>query len=608
MVAKRRTEAEKVPASSRSTAGDFGFIFDEGVDMKAKFGQALMVAALAGAAVSVAQAQSITTLFNQNNSGSAGGANYFQIVVGSSPITITSIEINTLAAAGTIVPCRVYTAANTHAGNEANPGAWTLQAEGTGTSAGTNTPTPITLGSSIVLAANTSYGIAVTLSATSGTPAAASLAYSGTGTNPAPGVNQYSNGDLTLNLGTATNVLFSGTPFNPRIWNGTINYTIGGVTGACCLPSGACVTTTSSNCTAQSGTYQGDGILCVNVSCPQPPTGACCLFSGACSVVTAAACTAQGGTYQGNSTVCGTCPGVPPVFFSNCNISTGATTLSGVAAPAGGVWSETARDETDPTTANTTAGFGGTGALRLADDFVVPAGGMNVAYVRGYAYLTGATTTGVTAATLQIWNGPPNAGGTVIFGDTTTNRLANNSFSNIYRCFNTVTPPTCGGATTIPDQTRRLQYVYMTVNQFLPAGTYWIDFNYTGASFSPPSVQADAIGRQCDPNNSNGLQFNAAWVPLADAGQGCVPTPVNQDLFFDVLGTAPSTGPVCYANCDNSTVQPCLNVGDFSCFLNSFASGASYANCDNSTTPPVLNVGDFACFLNAFASGCSSCV
>ena len=63
--------------------------------------------------------------------------------------------------------------------------------------------------------------------------------------------------------------------------------------------------------------------------------------------------------------------------------------------------------------------------------------------------------------------------------------------------------------------------------------------------------------------------------------------------------------PTCYANCDNSTTAPALNVQDFSCFLNAFAAGDSYANCDASTTAPALNVQDFSCFLNAFATGCS---
>lgn len=61
----------------------------------------------------------------------------------------------------------------------------------------------------------------------------------------------------------------------------------------------------------------------------------------------------------------------------------------------------------------------------------------------------------------------------------------------------------------------------------------------------------------------------------------------------------------CYANCDASTTTPILNVVDFSCFLNLFASGDPYANCDQSTTPPTLNVLDFSCFLNRFAAGCT---
>jgi uncharacterized membrane protein len=63
--------------------------------------------------------------------------------------------------------------------------------------------------------------------------------------------------------------------------------------------------------------------------------------------------------------------------------------------------------------------------------------------------------------------------------------------------------------------------------------------------------------------------------------------------------------PSCYANCDQSTTAPILNVLDFTCFLNRFAAGDPYANCDASTQSPVLNVLDFGCFLNRFAAGCS---
>jgi hypothetical protein len=72
------------------------------------------------------------------------------------------------------------------------------------------------------------------------------------------------------------------------------------------------------------------------------------------------------------------------------------------------------------------------------------------------------------------------------------------------------------------------------------------------------------------------------------------------DCYFDNV----AMGLLCYANCDGSTTAPVLNVQDFSCFLNKFASADTYANCDGSTTAPVLNVQDFSCFLNRFAAGC----
>jgi hypothetical protein len=75
-------------------------------------------------------------------------------------------------------------------------------------------------------------------------------------------------------------------------------------------------------------------------------------------------------------------------------------------------------------------------------------------------------------------------------------------------------------------------------------------------------------------------------------------------IRITATGTSCTNPQTCYANCDNSSVPPVLNVLDFNCFLNRFAAGDSYANCDNSSVPPVLNVLDFNCFLNRFAAGC----
>ena len=76
--------------------------------------------------------------------------------------------------------------------------------------------------------------------------------------------------------------------------------------------------------------------------------------------------------------------------------------------------------------------------------------------------------------------------------------------------------------------------------------------------------------------------------------------------YFDdlVLRQICSEPIICYPNCDGSTLMPILNVNDFACFMNKFASGDPYANCDGSTAAPMLNVNDFICFQQKFAAGC----
>jgi hypothetical protein len=112
---------------------------------------------------------------------------------------------------------------------------------------------------------------------------------------------------------------------------------------------------------------------------------------------------------------------------------------------------------------------------------------------------------------------------------------------------------------------------------------------------------------------------NARGLTSDGAGGVFVTGETFGDLGGSNLGSAdvylarfPGDAP-CYANCDNSTTAPILNVEDFTCFINNFAAASllthqeqlnHYANCDNSTTAPVLNVEDFTCFINEFAAGC----
>ncbi|MDH3253779.1 MAG: DNRLRE domain-containing protein, partial [Acidobacteriota bacterium] len=99
--------------------------------------------------------------------------------------------------------------------------------------------------------------------------------------------------------------------------------------GACCLGDGSCSESqTLAECTAASGSYQGDESLCSGVTCPVL-TGACCVpgTPGFCSVVSTAVCTGLGGTFQGVDTSCQVdlCPFVDPLPIPAIAVPTAGT-------------------------------------------------------------------------------------------------------------------------------------------------------------------------------------------------------------------------------------------------------------------------------------------
>jgi hypothetical protein len=139
-------------------------------------------------------------------------------------------------------------------------------------------------------------------------------------------------------------------------------------------------------------------------------------------------------------------------------------------------------------------------------------------------------------------------------------------------------------------------------------GTDWTG-NVSGSAISWNTVTfaLNANGNAVRWGTTYNFRFdaNVAPAPSGNATLTTWKTVANYAVAAQVPSGNITQG--CYANCDSSTTVPCLNVADFSCFLNAFAAGDSYANCDNSTTAPVLNVADFSCFLNTFAAGCSGC-
>src|SRR5690554_7387276 len=159
----------------------------------------------------------ISTFYDGGNNGSPGGAVYFDVIVDSEDIELTSIDLN-IDGAGTGFTVDVYTIEGTHVGNETNQGAWTMRTSGSGTSAGEGSPSTATLDDTFVLSANTTYGIALVLDGTH-----SHYYTNGDGTN-----EHFENSDLALDLGAATNTPFSGTVFTPRVFNGGLCYNVGG--------------------------------------------------------------------------------------------------------------------------------------------------------------------------------------------------------------------------------------------------------------------------------------------------------------------------------------------------------------------------------------------
>lgn len=94
--------------------------------------------------------------------------------------------------------------------------------------------------------------------------------------------------------------------------------------GACCLPSGQCTPgLTAAACTGGSGDYQGDGVSCESVSCPEP-TAACCSGSEGCLDLTAGECFTTGGLTAGAGTDCDS---------YECNVLGACCFLDGGCAP-----------------------------------------------------------------------------------------------------------------------------------------------------------------------------------------------------------------------------------------------------------------------------------
>jgi hypothetical protein len=148
---------------------------------------------------------------------------------------------------------------------------------------------------------------------------------------------------------------------------------------------------------------------------------------------------------------------------------------------------------------------------RVADD-VTFATDVDVRTITVYAYQTNSTSTPTfDNLRLRIWNGPPDAGGIVVFGDSVNNRFGGATFTNIYR--------TLQSSPTVQTNRPIMAITSVPLNVTLDAGTYWIDVSLGGTLPSGPWVAPLTSLGFTSAAFANALQITStggSWAPAAD--------------------------------------------------------------------------------------------
>ena len=170
----------------------------------------------------------------------------------------------------------------------------------------------------------------------------------------------------------------------------------------------------------------------------------------------------------------------------------------------------------------------------MGDDFTITGEDWQIDQMQFFAYQTGSTTTStITDVRVQIWNGDPTAGGTVIWGDLTTNRLATSTFSNIYRSIDT--DPLASN--------RPAMVQTVTIGTTLTAGTYWVQWMTGGTLASGPWAPPITITGTTTTGNAK-QNLAGVWGDALDAT-------FPQGIPFIVIGSVVGGGNIFTDNFDS---------------------------------------------------------
>lgn len=167
----------------------------------------------------------------------------------------------------------------------------------------------------------------------------------------------------------------------------------------------------------------------------------------------------------------------------------------------------------------------------LADDFTLTED-FDISKLDFFLYQTGETTASITAVYVQIWDGDPSAGGSVVWGNLSTNVMDNVVLTNIRRVLDSDRS----------SQSRKIQKVTAATSGLsLTAGTYYVQATFEGTGSSgpwmPPITVMDEVF------TGDALQFTGTandWQAAVDAGTGD-----PQGMPFEIYGVLSASNDTC---------------------------------------------------------------
>jgi hypothetical protein len=194
----------------------------------------------------------------------------------------------------------------------------------------------------------------------------------------------------------------------------------------------------------------------------------------------------------------------------------------------------------DATLGMGTYGFGAAAinGFSIADD-VTFTDDVDITSIDVFAYQTGSPIGSINAISLQVWDGDPSGGSaSIVWGDLTTNILDGVSDSQALRQLESAPG----------DTSRPIQLVTAnTTGLSLTAGTYWIEYTFSGSGASGPWAPPIVITGTAATGNA--LQNNAGtYTPVIDVDAQGFPFMI----YGDIVGGG---GPAVVFGIDNTTTS-----------------------------------------------------